>query len=133
MEKKLWALNKTRRPEMRYIVSIILLVFGFTFFHLSNALADEHGKGEIQLLKDSAAALQATNPTLADKLNQYATREAGEKEEEKYEEKEAAEKADVQMLKDAASALKASRSDLADGLNQYADKEAEEEEKEERK
>ncbi len=49
----------------------------------------EHGKGDIQMLRDAAVALKASNPDLSAKLSKYADREANEKEEaEEYERNE---------------------------------------------
>ena len=95
---------------------------------VAQALADggEHSKKEMKLLKDSAAALQTSNPALAGKLKSYATKEAGEKEETESKEAETDEKQDVQMLRDSAAALKTTRPDLAKGLRRYAEKEEKE-------
>ena len=49
----------------------------------------EHSQGDIQMLRDAASALKATNPDLSEKLGRYADREAKEvaEEEEEHEKK----------------------------------------------
>ncbi len=61
------------------------------FAHAGTSFAEEmeHSKGDIQMLRDAATALKATNPDLSAKLSKYADREANEKEEaEEYEKDE---------------------------------------------
>lgn len=92
----------------------------------AQAFADggrEHGKKEIKLLNDSAAALSSTHPDLSKRLKQYASKESGEKEENESEQAETSAKDDINMLRESADALEKSRPDLCKGLNQYAKKE----------
>ena len=71
-----------------------LLVLGFLvsafLFRpaVSPAHGAEHSKADIQMLRDAAAALKASNPDLADKLSQYSDREEKEVTEEETEEHE---------------------------------------------
>ena len=49
------------------------------------AYEEEHSQSDIQMLRDAASALKATNPDLSEKLTQYADREAKETAEEEEE------------------------------------------------
>ena len=74
---------KTLSVLMAGIVLSALLVFS----HSTTVFAyeEEHGQGDIQMLRDAASALKATNPELSEKLTQYADREAKETAEEEEE------------------------------------------------
>jgi hypothetical protein len=93
----------------------------------SHALARgaEHGKRDIKLLNDAAAALSASHPDLSTRLKDYALREAGETEESGAGAAGARDK-DVQLLKDSAAALDSSDQKLAKGLKKFARKESRE-------
>ncbi len=68
---------------------IFSLALVCTYAGASFAEEMEHSKGDIQMLRDAATALKATNPDLSAKLSKYADREANEREEaEKYEKNE---------------------------------------------
>ena len=68
-----------------------------------------HSRSEIKLLKDSAAALEPTNPELADRLKECAAKgslkkDAAEAAEDERSEK--AEKSEAQLFRDSAAALR---------------------------
>lgn len=104
---------------MKRTTMIAFLVLGLLFPGLVRAHG--HGKTDIKLFKESAAALEATNPDLAGRLRQCA---AGEKKEGV--ETAEAEKKDAELFREAATELKASHPDLAKRLNRVADKETRE-------
>lgn len=110
---------------MKYfrIVLIGLAVLGMIVFLSSVSFAEEgyhSGKGnheaKIKLLKDSAAALQKSNPDLAKGLNDIADKEAKEMQDWKVKHE-----AKVKLLKDAATALQLSNPDLAKGLEEMSE------------
>ena len=74
---------RTLSVLMAGIVLSALLVFSPS----TAAFADEeeHSQSDIQMLRDAASALKATNPDLSEKLTQYADREAKETAEEEEE------------------------------------------------
>jgi hypothetical protein len=86
----------------------------------------EHGKKEIKLLKDSAAALSSISPDLSGRLKEYAAKETEETEKSEAARSESSAKDDIKLLKDSAAALKSTRPDLAKGLKKFADKESRE-------
>ncbi len=122
---------KTFKMLIGTLFFISLAFFGFA----GVSLADEHGKTEIQNLKDAATALKTTNPNLSAQLSKYADKEVGEKEGMEEKEGEENEAANVKLLQDSATALTTSNPALADALTKYAKKEAweEKEEREEKK
>ncbi len=69
---------------LRVLMAAIFLSAMFVFSHqgFSYAHEEEHSKGDIQMLRDAAAALKITNPDLSEKLSKYADREAKEESEE---------------------------------------------------
>ncbi len=73
----------------RVLMAVIFLSAMFVFTHpgFSYAHEEEHSKGDIQMLRDSAMALKATNPDLSEKLSKYADKEAEESEEAEEHEK----------------------------------------------
>ena len=78
---------KTLSVLMAGVVLSAMLVFSHSTAVF--AYEEEHSQGDIQMLRDAASALKATNPDLSEKLSQYADREAKEvAEEEDDEEKE---------------------------------------------
>lgn len=78
---------------LRVLMAVIFLSAMFVFSHPGFSYADEeeHSKGDIQMLRDSAAALKATNPDLSDRLSKYANREENEAKEGAQESEEAEE------------------------------------------
>ncbi len=74
---------------LRVLMAAIFLSAMFAFSHpgFSYAYEEEHSKGDIQMLRDPAAALKATNPDLSEKLSKYAGKEAEEREEAEEHEK----------------------------------------------
>ena len=71
------------------IVGVVLSTM-LVFSHSTASFAHEgeHSQGDIQMLRDAASALKATNPDLSEKLTKYADREAKEVAEEEDEEHE---------------------------------------------
>ena len=113
----------------RSIVLAAIAMAGFTVGQPGAAFAHmhEHDRGNVQALRDASNALKQSNPALAQKLSDYADREAREREEwsKMREQKEQAEAGDVQLLRDSASALKQSDPKLARKLASFAEKEEE--------
>ncbi len=74
---------------LRVLMAAIFLsaMFAFTHAGLSYAHEEEHSKGDIQMLRDAAIALKATNSDLSEKLSKYADKEAEEREEAEEHEK----------------------------------------------
>ena len=73
---------------LRILMAVVFLLALFVFSNLKLSYAHEEGehtKGDIQMLRDAATALKATNPDLSDKLSKYADREAKEVAEEEEE------------------------------------------------
>ena len=68
---------------MAGVVLSALLVFSPSTAVL--AYEEEHSQSDIQMLRDAASALKATNPDLSEKLTKYADREAEEGTEEEEE------------------------------------------------
>ena len=110
---------------MKYFRTVLigLAVFGMVVFLSGVSFAEEGchpGKGnheaKVKLLKDSAAALQKSNPDLAKGLNDITDKEAKEIKDWK-----AKHEAKVKLLKDAATALKQSNPDLAKGLEEMSE------------
>ncbi len=109
-----------------------LFVTGLTVFFSSASFAEEKNDAAfIKLLKDSAAALQPSNPNFAANLTKFATEEENEKS-EKEEKNEMKEKKEMEgmkgereehmkLLKDSAAALEQSHPDLAKELTKAAD------------
>jgi len=114
-------------------VVVGLLVAGFVVL-LSAASFASGGKEKykVKLLKDSAVALQQSNPSLSAALTKFANEEekeigkSDEKElegkEEKLEENSA--EANIKVVKDAAYALQESRPELSGALIKLANEEA---------
>ena len=75
---------------LRVLVAAIFLsaMFAFSPISLSYAHEEEHSKEDIQMLRDAATALKATNPDLSEKLSKYADKEAEESEEAEDDAKE---------------------------------------------
>jgi len=101
-------------------IFIGLAVFGMIVFLSGLSFADEGCPGckgrheaKIKLLKDSAMALQQSNPDLAKGLNDLADKEAKE-----TQEWQAKHEAKVKLFKDAAAALQQSHPDLAKSLEE---------------
>ncbi len=69
---------------LRILMAVIFLSAMFVFSHqgFSYAHEEEHSQADIQMLRDSAAALKVTNSDLSEKLSKYADREAKEENEE---------------------------------------------------
>ncbi len=105
--------------SLRTIV-IGLAVAGMVVFLSSLAFAEEGCKtgkmnhdAKVKLLRDSATALQKSNPDLAKGLSDYADKEAKEMQEWKTKHD-----AKVKLLQDASAALQKSNPDLAKGLQE---------------
>ncbi len=78
---------KTLKTLALGVLFSLLLVFAHSGVWFAEH--EEHGKDDIQMLRDAATALKAANPDLSAKLSKYADREANEKEEaEEYEKNE---------------------------------------------
>ncbi len=109
-----------------------MLVLGVVLFVATSAFAadKEHNKGNhealIKTLRSSAAALQSSQPDLAQGLTKYANDEASEIEgkEEKGMKEDLGEEPLVKLLKDSATALQQSHPDLAAKLIESADMKA---------
>jgi hypothetical protein len=80
----------------------------------------ENDTAKIKLMKDSAAALQKTNPDLAKGLSDWAAGE--EKEMQEWKEQKAKHEAKTKLLNDSALALEKTNPDLAKGLKEMAEK-----------
>ncbi|MDD5439990.1 MAG: hypothetical protein PHS37_07380 [Candidatus Omnitrophica bacterium] len=110
------------------ILMVVLLLAGLVMLPAAAPFADSQDmnaddaahQAAMNVIKDSAAALKASNPALADGLSSLASEE--DKEYLLGEDTESDEdyQADIKLLKDSASALAASNPTLADGLNAYA-------------
>ena len=74
---------KTLNVLMAGIVLSAMLVFSHSAAVFAHE--EEHSQGDIQMLRDAAVALKATNPDLSEKLTKYADREAEEGTEEEEE------------------------------------------------
>ncbi len=109
-----------------------MLVVGIALVISASAFAadKEHNKGNhealIKTLRSSAAALQSSQPDLAQGLTKYANDEANEIEgkEEKGMKEDLGEGSLVKLLKDSAAALQSSNPDLAAKLIESADMKA---------
>lgn len=109
-----------------------MLVLGIGIFVATSAFAadKEHDKGNhevfLKTLTSSAAALQSSQPDLAQGLTKYANEEASEIEgkEEKGMKEDLGEGPLVKLLKDSATALQQSHPDLAAKLIESADMKA---------
>jgi len=104
-------------------VVIGLAVAGMLVFVSRLALAEEGCKSgkmnyeaKIKLLKDSAMALEKSNPALAKELNDSADKEAKEMQEWKTKRE-----AKVKMMQDASAALQQTNPDLAKGLQEMCE------------
>ena len=120
---------------MRYLRSLFIGIAVFAMIvSLSGLAFAEMGKGackvdkeacaaQIKTLRDSAAALSASNPDLAKGLNDLADKKAEklQKNQEWSDKRDAKKK----LVKDSAAALQTSNPALAKGLNELADKKAE--------
>ena len=78
---------------MKGLKVLTAAIFFSTLLVLSHPTASfaeekEHSESDIQMLRDAATALKASNPDLSEKLSQYADREAREEKEEKEEDEE---------------------------------------------
>lgn len=72
-------------------VILILGFLGLVAFSqakVSFAHEGEHGKGDLQMLRDAAAALKASNADLSERLSKYADHEEMEAKEDEGEEHE---------------------------------------------
>ena len=97
-----------------------LAVVGMVVFLSSLSFAEEgckegkmNNEAKVKLLRDSATALQKSNPDLAKGLSDSADKEAKEMQEWK-----AKHDAKVKLLQDASAALQKSNPDLANGLQE---------------
>ena len=72
------------------LIAGVVLSTMLVFSHATTCFAHEgeHSQGDIQMLRDAASALKATNPDLSEKLTKYADREAKEVAEEEEEDNE---------------------------------------------
>jgi phage shock protein A len=120
---------------MKYLRSIIIVIAVFAMMiSLSGLAFAEIGKGackgckmdkdtcavQIKTLRDSAAALQASNPTLAKGLNDLADKKAEKMQKmQEWKDKHAAK---MNLLKDSATALKKSNPALAQELQKMSEK-----------
>lgn len=91
----------------------------------ARAAGREHRKKDIQTLNESVDALKKSNPALAERLKQYASREANERVETAGVSVES-DKQDIELLRECASELKVKHPVLSRRLNKFADKEAKE-------
>ncbi len=111
-------------------------VMGLVFLLSTISFAkEEHHKLDLNVIKNAASALQATQPTLAAGLTKYADEEAKEdleKKDAKAEKESAAEEkeekemkgqqeATIKLFKDSAAALQVTHSDLAASLTKFAE------------
>ena len=80
----------------------------------------ENEVAKIKLMKDSAVALQQSNPALAKGLSDWAADE--EKEMQEWKEQKAKHEAKAKLLTDSAVALEKTNPDLAKGLQEMAEK-----------
>ena len=96
---------------------VAVAVSGLVVF-LSGVSFAQGEEAKVKALRDSAAALQQSNPDLAKGLTEFANEEAKETKEksEKSEVKKEAHESHSKLLKDAAVALDATRPDLAKEL-----------------
>ena len=119
---------------MRLLKSAVMGIMVAVFMVLLSAASfakQGHEQEKIKLLNDSAAALQVSNPALADSLSKYANDEAQEVKEKKEGKKqmEGAEETmkmrraeRIKLLRDAAAALTASNPKLTERLTKMADR-----------
>ncbi len=91
---------------------------------------DKHIEKNIQILKNSAAALQVKNPSLAQELIRFADMEEKESKNLRAEENDTEEAWALKVLRDASNALKDSNPDLSTELTKYADEEEKEHQEE---
>ena len=75
---------------------------------------------KIKIMKDSAVALQQSNPALAKGLSDWAADE--EKEMQEWKEQKAKHESKTKLLNDSAAALEKTNPDLAKGLKEMAEK-----------
>ena len=80
----------------------------------------ENEAAKVKLMKDSSAALQQSNPTLANGLSDWAADE--EKEMQECKEHKAKHEAKTKLLTDSAVALEKTNPDMAKGLKEIAEK-----------
>jgi len=80
----------------------------------------ENEEAKIKLMKDSAAALQQSEPALAKGLSDWASDE--EKEMQEWKEQKVKHEAKAKLLTDSAAALEKTNPDLAKGLKEMAEK-----------
>ena len=117
---------------MKLLKGMVLGLFAASFVMLLSSVSfaeEKNPEAFVKLLKDSAMALQQSNPALSDKLIKFAKEEAKEKmeKEEKNEAEETKEpkgmkgheEEHMKLLKDAAAALQQSNPDLTAELTKY--------------
>lgn len=118
---------------MRYLKSVLIgitmcsmavFLSGLAFAEMENcAMKGGKGKGasadKIKTLRDSALALQATNPDLAKGLNDLADKKAEDM--KKWQEWKDKHDAKMKLLKDSSMALKASNPALAKELEKMSE------------
>jgi len=80
----------------------------------------ENEAAKVKLMKDSAIALQQSNPVLAKGLSDWAADE--EKEMQEWKEQKAKHEAKTKLLTDSAVALEKTNPDMAKGLKEIAEK-----------
>ena len=76
---------------MKSLALSLIFSLALVFAHAGMSFAEEaeHSQGDIQMLREAATALKASNPELSEKLSKYADRETNEREEaEEYERNE---------------------------------------------
>jgi hypothetical protein len=104
----------------------LIIALSFVVFFVSFSVISFAGSGHqkmmsastVKTLKDSAAALQKTNPELSKELTALADQhEKGMMKQKAWRDEQ------IKMVKDSAAALQTSSVDLAKGLNEYADRE----------
>ena len=105
------------------VIVMIVLLSGISFAEEGHHKWKENMDNEtakIKIMKDSAVALQQSNPALAKGLSDWAADE--EKEMQEWKEQKARHEAKSKLLTDSAAALEKTSPDLAKGLKEMAEK-----------
>lgn len=107
------------------VFAMIISLSGLAFAEMGKGCKDgkvdkETCVAQIKTLKDSATALQTSNPTLAKGLNDLADKEAAKL--QKRQDWQAKHDAKIKLLKDSAAALQTSNPTLAQELQKMSEK-----------
>ncbi len=124
LNKKEGCMKLLRNAFIGVAALAIVICLSSVSFAKEGCSACKEGKenevSKVKLMKDSAAALQMSNPALAKGLNDWAADEG--KEMQEWKEQKAKHAAKKKLLADSAAALEKTNPDLAKGLKEMVEK-----------